>query len=655
MSKIDDTLHDINRLEFSVGAMDADLYGIYKEGRPFVDIEQFLEDDYYFGKIAKDLYPDNKPDLIDIFDPRNNYVEVILAGAIGWGKTFLACIGLAYMIGQLSAYTNPHRWLGASPTSPLVFINMSVNAKKAKEVIFTRLKVMVDSSPYFKERFPRNTRLIDSLEWNVKQEEVGTRTGQQIIFKPGTGESLSALGDDIYGGACDELNFFRIVEKSKRAFGKSFDPAQKLYDTVSRRTKSRFMSSGLPLGKLFLISSAQLPDDFIERRVDEATKDGSLGRTIKYIKKSQWEGKKDVFLSGIPVFSNKTFRVEVGSSRKTSRIIDEYDVKQETVIKKEDFTITGKVLNVPVELWQDFYRDVEGSVRDFGGEVTRAIYPFFPDAEVIYDAIDSELVHPWSRQDTTLQDGSRLIIGSLFEVDEETKKWKPKRHPKKARYWHIDIALSGDALGLAVVHIGGWKQVMIAPNVFEDLPIIEVDLMLRVVAPSNGEISFGNVRAVLLNLKNHGMYLRFGSLDLKTMSADFMQIMRTKGVPCDHLSVDKDITPYTITKNAFYDSRMMMYEYEPVLTEFSQLEKNSEVNKVDHPPQGSKDVADAVTGATFQAFNHELKLSADEIKARLPHMKRAKSKDQIRQRLQDAEEEMRDFVGGNITVKKKRG
>ena len=391
-----ETLETVSSHELDIANFDADMYDIYREGKPFVSIEQFLEDDYYFGKIARDLYPENRNDLIDVFDPRNTYLEIILAGAIGWGKTFLGCIGLAYMVGQLSAYNNPHKWLGASPTSPLVFINMSINAKKAKEVVFTRVKSMLDASPYFREKFPRNRRLIDSCEWNVHQEETGTRSGQQIHFKPGTGESLSALGDDIYGGVCDELNFFRVIEKSKKALGDSFDPAQKLYDTVTRRMKSRFMAGGLPLGKLFLISSAQIPEDFIERRIEEAKEDGSYGNTVKVIKKSQWEGKKGVVVGGKPVYGDKTFRVEVGSTRKSSRILDTVDTKTEEVVPQDIQDIEGIVLDVPIELWQDFYRDVEGSVRDFGGYVTRAIYPFFPDAEIIYSAVEDGYNHPWS-------------------------------------------------------------------------------------------------------------------------------------------------------------------------------------------------------------------------------------------------------------------
>jgi len=648
-------IENIYHSGLSIDALDSGLNGIYKEGYPFVSIQQFLDDDYYFGKIAKDLYPENRPDLEDIFDPEKSYIEIILGGAIGYGKTFVTTIGLCYMIGQLSVYIDPHRWLGASPTSPLVFINMSVSGKKAKEVIFTRVKTMLDSSPYFQEKFCRNKRLIDTMEWNVDPNDKVKRSGQQIIFKPGTGESLSALGDDIYGGACDELNFFRIVEKSKRAFGDRFDPAQKLYDTISRRMKSRFLSGGIQLGKLFLVSSAQVPEDFIERRILEAEKDGSLGNTVKYIKKSQWEGKRGVTVAGRPVFSEQTFRVEVGDANRKSRLLDRVDLKTKEVISVIDSEarINGKVIEPPIDFWDDFYRDLDGSIRDFGGEVTRAINPFFTDIEVIYTAAESGtdqgLIHPWAAEETTLEDGMRLLINKVFKYNEKKKRWKPIRHPNKARYWHIDISLSGDALGLSIVHTCGWRQVCPQPGVYEDRPIIETDLMLRVVPPYGGEIKLGNVRSILYQLQNHGMYLAVGSLDLKMMSSDFMQIVRTKGLTCGHLSVDTDFTPYRVLKDVFYDGRMVMYSYEPVITELVRLEKRLE--KVDHPADGSKDVSDSLAGAVYNLFTNELRVSPRELDARLPLNSTVKEKDTLDRRMKDEAEKFRTLVRAGKVIK----
>jgi hypothetical protein len=653
------TLETVKNSELALKNFDIDLHEVYRDGRPPVSIQQFLDDDYYLGKAGKDIYPDNRPDIEDIFDPEKNYAEVILAGSIGWGKTYLVCLGLCYMVYQLSCYVNPHKWLGSAPTSPIVFINMSVTQVKARTVIFQRLKNLVDQSPYFKEKFIRNMRLKDTLEWSIEQQELGSRSGRQIIHKPGTGEGLSALGDDIFGGVIDEANFFKVVEKSKKAVdGGVFDPAQSVYNTVSRRMISRFMGGGKMLGKLFLISSATIPDDFIERRISEAEEANQLGTSVKVIRKNWWTGKRDLDKIGKPkAYGDKRFRVEVGTAQKNSRILDSYDQKTGDI--KEvvpDDECTGKIIKPPIELWYEFYRDVDGGVREFGGEVTRAVSPYIRDVELIYDSAtrgrEKGLEHPWSAEETTLADGSHLMIEHMFEkVDvindntgEVRKKWQLKRHPKRPRYFHVDIALSGDALGLAVVHQVGWKRVFRGFGIEEELPVFEVDLMLRVKAPAGGEINLGNVRAVLFDLKQHGVHLRLGTFDHRAMGADSLQILQSRGFEVDYLSVDrkredKNDDPYEVLKDTIYDARLDMYYYTPAIDELTRLEKTPD--KVDHPARGSKDVADALAGAVFNAFMDTLHSSPSRLDGALPSVIGEEEKDTLARRR--AKEEA-DFV-----------
>ena len=630
-----------------------DFSEIFRYGSPPVPIQQFLDDDFYFGKIAKDLYPANRADLEDIFDPKNTYLEVILTGATSIGKTFMASIAVCYIIYQLSCFKNPHKWLGASPASPIVLINMSINAQKAKEVIFTRVKTMVDISPYFKDVFKRDMRLVDSLVWRLsgEEEDIKNRTGAQIQFKPGTGDSLSALGDDIYAGIGDELNFFRVVEKSKRAYGEAFDPAQRLYDVISRRMKGRFSKQGMALGKFFLLSSAQYPDDFIERRIKEAEESGELGKTVKVIRKSIWEAKKGVTIQGMPVFSDKTFRVEVGSSVRGSRFLDKYDKKTGQIIDCGLTDITGKVLFVPVELYDDFERDIEGAVRDFGGEVTRAIQPFFSDVASILSVVSDDIPHPWSKEICTSGDGSYLEIGKIFEKT-SSGVWQLKRNPAKFRYAHVDLGKSVDAAGVAIVHICGWKKIT-KQGVEYDVPIYETDLLLRIQAPVGGEIQFSAIREIFYLLRDYGMH--FGKITYdQFQSTDSIQELRGRNFPVDLLSVDRDIAPYQYLKDCFSNKQLIIYRYDPVLLELMRLEKKE--NKVDHPPGGSKDVSDALCGAVWNAYTDAAHFSEKDIFARLPQAVERKTISMLKksstiQEQSSLEEEMREFLGGAKKVK----
>ena len=51
-----------------------------------VDIEQFINDDYYLGKACSELHPLWKRDLCAVFAPGSPVFEWILTGAIGVGK-----------------------------------------------------------------------------------------------------------------------------------------------------------------------------------------------------------------------------------------------------------------------------------------------------------------------------------------------------------------------------------------------------------------------------------------------------------------------------------------------------------------------------------------------------------------------------------------
>lgn len=59
--------------------------------------------------------------------------------------------------------------------------------------------------------------------------------------------------------------------------------------------------------------------------------------------------------------------------------------------------------------------------------------------------------------------------------------------------------------------------------------------------------------------------------------------------------MDRQLEPYNLLKEAIYEERIDIPYHEVLSRELSNLELVNG-NKVDHPPKGSKDVADAVAG-----------------------------------------------------------
>ena len=57
--------------------------------------------------------------------------------------------------------------------------------------------------------------------------------------------------------------------------------------------------------------------------------------------------------------------------------------------------------------------------------------------------------------------------------------------------------------------------------------------------------------------------------------------------------------PYEVTKTAFYDGRVKAPKHEKALSEIMRLERDPQSGLIDHPPNFSKDCADAVAGVVY--------------------------------------------------------
>ena len=62
-------------------------------------------------------------------------------------------------------------------------------------------------------------------------------------------------------------------------------------------------------------------------------------------------------------------------------------------------------------------------------------------------------------------------------------------------------------------------------------------------------------------------------------------------------SVDRTSVPYKNLRDAIYDGRLRIYYQDILVDELISLEYDEKRDKVEHPPKGSKDVADALCGA----------------------------------------------------------
>lgn len=548
-----------------------------------VDILTFIHDKYFLGNaLAGNIFPMLVDDLQELFE--GGYTEVLLKGSIGWGKTTMGYIGMAYDLYLVSCLKDPADTFGLLPGSNVAFINVSVNKKQATKILFGGLLNILSQSPYFRETFPYDRRI-----------ESEARFPKSVFCYPVAGNEQSLLGEAVFSAAFDEMNFYAVVEHSKKnPEGGTHDQAASLYNRMSRRLKSRMNQRGRLPGHLWMISSARYPTDWTERKAMEARTD----KNIFVRDYAAWETRPKHY------FMSKNFHVEVGDVTRRSRVLtgDESDV------------VEDRVIEVPMDFFEEFTKDPDSAVRDYAGISLLTIRPYIGRRDMIHKIFamgeQAGYKHPYSKLDVTMQDEmDYLIPENLYWIDVPVKKKSYTQEPPEVerklfpalRYVHVDLAKNRDAAGFCMVVPIGSKAVSrgipsLEPVRTEVRPVMRIELLLRIVAPPGGEIQIPLVRGLLYRL--HQLGIQFGKITYDSYgSEESLQILQQQGYEAEYMSLDKNMDGYECFKTAIYDERVLCYNVPKLEQETIQLEVNEKKQKVDHPPNGSKDLADAVAGA----------------------------------------------------------
>lgn len=532
-----------------------------------VDMETFLVHPDYLN-LKDELWPRLIDDLIECFS--GEYYEALLHGAIGWGKSTFAETALARMIYEASCLRDPCKAYGLMEGSKIAFINASVNLKSAENVVFHGIKAKLNRSPYFREEFP--------FDADLKKE---MRFPKNLWIHPVAGSESGTIGYNVLGGVLDEVNFWNLVEKSSQARGAKFDQARVVYDMLIRRIKSRYIRGGKLPGMLLQVSSSKYPDDFTEQRAEEVQKYDERHTFVR--RYSTWSTQP------AQRFLPEKFFLYLG-----------WGAELQAVSKnKDDFADKAPhlVVEVPMDFWPDFNKDIDGATRDLAGYPTLAIKPFMPQRDKIQAAVqlatNMGYEHPFTSESTTLEDGAAFIRA------------KCKFRPNRRYFAHVDIGITKDACGVAIGHIETWKKVTHRRedgNLVEDTePVIVIDLMLRITAPEGGEVQVDYVRALLLEARGMGANFKKITYD-QYQSVGSIQAFQRIGIESEKFSVDKPMDAYNAFKEAILEERVAIYQYQPFINEVVRLEFNEIREKVDHPPKGSKDVTDAVAGVIYHCM-----------------------------------------------------
>jgi len=559
---------------------------------PPVDAKTYFTDMDYMGHKAAEIFPVWWQHLLRMCDPSNKYYEIILTGGVGLGKTFIAMLILTYKLYRISALRDPAQYFGLSRRSKIVFGLYSITLEHAESTGFYTLRdQLIDESPYFRERFQRIPSPQNILKFPKSVEVI---TGSGI---------LHSIGKNLFSLSVDEMNFFR---GGKDAAGKPMALAQ----SVTRRLESRFLQdSGDMPGVCVFISSKRATGDFIEKR-------------IKKVK-----GMPGVYIVDGPIWKfrpkevgSDTFRVVLQEGGADAMIMDEVVYDEEGRFKEvrsiSDIPTDNKtVINVPIIYYKSFMEDLMGSLRDIAGVSTDAINPLFTQRSVVRSIFMNRLKSPFKSDVVPGFMGLGTPIKSRFDLKSvstvQMSTYRPARHPTAPRYIHIDLALTGDRAGIVMVHPSSHyrEPVETAEDGIVSYSLVknvEIDFAIGVASgPDDQEIDFREIRDFVFWLRSVGYWIKYVSFDSYN-SADSIQRLKENTIEAGILSVDKTDKPYLTLRQAATEERIQSPMNEVLQTELYQLEYDVTTRKIDHPSDGSKDIADAMCGAVFVCLTDDI-------------------------------------------------
>lgn len=545
-------------------------------------IDEFIENDYYLGKVTdngKGIYKYWREALRDMFpNPLFiTYDTVFLRSAIGTGKSSIARIMVLYVMAKMILMENPHQFYGILPNKELVVFFYALQKSTISGVMYNPLVEMIDSSPFFKA--------------NMDLTKKGYHFKNKITIK--TGSTIARnVGLDIFMYFMDEV-------QQERIHGSNLDN----YNSLKARVKSRFMlDGGVFFNSMAIISgSPGSAESFVEKLTEKNEEDENA---IIY-NTPQWEVLKDKIK-----YSGENFKVFVGDDSNEPRIIeDEKELQVYGDMLGEDNS--HLIIDVPVEYRKEFEDDILIAIRDIAGSVTRSTHSFMTNVEKLRQAyvlkprfFNIDVIKLPFFDSTQIKD---------YLMEPEVRIRNRLLNKDMYRFIHIDIGVVSDLTGISMSHIAGFVENRVYDNttltshVSKD-PWYINDFNIGISRNRNEETSISKIRDFIIFLRDKGVNIHTVTVD-GYQSTQLRQELITHGINCEVMSITRDSRAFDVFKSAVYSDRVQIVKNESSRQEFLRFKKiitkNNRV-KVVHPSTKSTgshgDIAESIVGSVYSAY-----------------------------------------------------
>lgn len=554
------------------------LYSDYEEIP--VDIETFITNDMYLGKAWKDpssgklkiypywvkrlkeLFPDN------ITTSKNN---AIFSGARGLGKSEIAILCCLYIMYRVMCLKDPLAHFHLKPTEKICFAFMNITKTLAEDIGISKFQNTVQLSPWFMSKGQMTQK--NNMPYWMPPDPINIIIGSQPSH---------VIGLPILVAFFDEISFIRNqnIDKQKQI-------AIDMIDTAIGGMKTRFVFNGVSPALLILASSKRSEKSFLETHMKKKLE--SEPDNVMIVDEAVWNVKNN------GTYSNKKFKVALGNKFLNSQVLDDSANDDEWLEKGY------KILEVPIDFRPNFLDDIDRALCDFAGISSSEITKYI-NGQMVYDIVNSEISNPFTKE--IIEVGNDPTDKSQYYDFFDLSK-VPTNLKSKPLYIHMDMSVSGDKTGIAGTWIAGKKPSIDELNQSKDL-FFRLAFCVSIKAPKGRQISFEKNRNFIYWLKEQGFNIKGISTD-SFQSVDTGQALLQKGYNYKQISVDRVDTnthiciPYQYFRTTIYEKRLEMFKNKLLIDEITDLERNTNTGRIDHPENGSKDASDAVCGSVYFA------------------------------------------------------
>lgn len=554
-----------------------------------VDIETFMKDPQYLGSGLTNeegkftIFPYWVEKLKEIF-PNNletKYRTAVFSGAIGLGKSTIAVIGILYQLYRMICLKDPYLFYGLQPIDLITFAFMNITIDAAQGVAWNKAQQMLQSSPWFMSK--------------------GTVTGTtNPTWKPPKGIELIAgsLSRHIIGRAVFTCFFDEISFQPNQDISKQKEKAKTLISTATARMQSRFMKGEKDPTLLFMASSKRTEQSFLEVYIENKKKNES--KTTLIVDEPQWVIRTDKD-------SPNKFKIAVGNKFLNSEVLP-LNITPEGVKVYKDRGY--RIIDVPMGYYEQFIDDIDIALTDIAGISTTNVTKYISGGR-LQNIKKPNLINPFIRDIIEVgndpEDKAQYYDYFMLDKIDRSLISRPM-------FIHMDMSVSGDKTGIAGVYIKGKKPHQPGTPDTNEL-FYSLGFAVSIKAPKGRQISFEKNRNFIFWLREKGFNIKGISTDT-FQSVDTLQQLQarnfnTEVISVDRVDSDRICKPYQYMKSTIYEERIEVFDSELMTEEFLQLERDNNSGKIDHPDGGSKDMADAITGAVFNASKHAEEFAFD--------------------------------------------